>query len=381
MGRTAVGSPPGHRRVAADAGLFYSRQGGVPPIGPSFWSPYASCRANRGCGERPGGHSSRRRLAIESLERRFALCVDHLIDGLIDPDIDPDAAAHDAADDAAHDALDRPASDPPELVDDSILTAPDSSFAVSLAAATSPLGSAAAAIAASAPKAANGLPLLHGLPGARTAIYLDFDGEGSNAPYDEDGSPSTFNAGEATSIAEAWRQISVYFAPFDVDVTTEKPTVPFVWHVSSPSVSGGYSYVGMFPNTSPQSFNQSADARTRQSGIAHEVGHNFGLSHQSDYDLLGNKTNEYSSGYDALHGPIMGVDYAQSVHKWFIGHASGSAMPCRTTSPSSPARSNSTSRQGATGSAPTTTPARSPRRRRCRCPPTAPARCQGSSSG
>ena len=280
---------------------------------------------NRGCGERPGGHSSRRRLAIESLERRFALCVDHLIDGLIDPDIDPDAAAHDAADDAAHDALDRPASDPPELVDDSILTAPDSSFAVSLAAATSPLGSAAAAIAASAPKAANGLPLLHGLPGARTAIYLDFDGEGSNAPYDEDGSPSTFNAGEATSIAEAWRQISVYFAPFDVDVTTEKPTVPFVWHVSSPSVSGGYSYVGMFPNTSPQSFNQSADARTRQSGIAHEVGHNFGLSHQSDYDLLGNKTNEYSSGYDALHGPIMGVDYAQSVHKWFIGHASGSA--------------------------------------------------------
>jgi hypothetical protein len=40
---------------------------------------------------------------------------------------------------------------------------------------------------------------------------------------------------------------------------------------------------------------------------------------------MGNKVNEYSSGYDALHGPIMGVDYARNVHKWFIGHPSNSA--------------------------------------------------------
>ena len=94
--------------------------------------------------------------------------------------------------------------------------------------------------------AANGLPELHSLPAAPTAIYLDFDGEGSNSAYDVDGDPTTFNATEAATITEAWRQISVYFAMFNVDVTTVKPTVPFAWHVSSPDIVGGYSYVGVF---------------------------------------------------------------------------------------------------------------------------------------
>ena len=30
-------------------------------------------------------------------------------------------------------------------------------------------------------------------------------------------------------------------------------------------------------------------------------------------DALGNKVNEYSSGPDAEHGPIMGVDYSGTV--------------------------------------------------------------------
>jgi hypothetical protein len=166
----------------------------------------------------------------------------------------------------------------------------------------------------------NGLPILHSMPGAHTAIYLDFEGYGSNRPYDEDGDPSTFNATEQAHITEAWRQVTSYFSMFDVDVTTIHPTVPFAWDLISNSISGGYSYVGAFPNSQPRSFNESSDARSRVSGIAHELGHNFGLNHQSDYDLQGNKTHEYSSGYDALHGPIMGVDYAQRVHKWFLGH-------------------------------------------------------------
>ncbi|MFM7243875.1 MAG: fibronectin type III domain-containing protein [Planctomycetaceae bacterium] len=255
-----------------------------------------------------GGRPRRRGspLHAERLEPRLALCAGHFFADLVDP-----AAAGSSL---ASQSL--PAGG--QTFDAS------QSFAVGLASSTGSLATLGGETTAAA-AAANGLPDLHSLPGAPTAIYLDFDGEGANAAYDVDGDPTTFNATEQATITEAWRQISVYFSMFAIDVTTVKPTVPFAWHVSSPDISGGYSYVGVFPNSSPQSFNNAGDARTRVSGIAHELGHNFGLSHQSDYDLLGNKTKEYSSGFDSLHGPIMGVDYAQSIHKWFIGHPSGSA--------------------------------------------------------
>jgi hypothetical protein len=172
-----------------------------------------------------------------------------------------------------------------------------------------------------------GLPYLHSFPSAPVAIYLDFNGGryGGTTYSAYNGVTTSFSAAEQAQITEAWRQVSAYFAMFNVDVTTQRPTVPFAWDLISNSVSGGVSAVGAFPNSSPRSFNPSGDARTRESGIAHELGHNFGLQHQSDYDRLGVKTNEYSSGYDSLHGPIMGVDFAQSVHKWFIGHPANSA--------------------------------------------------------
>ena len=252
------------------------------------------------------GPRRRHRLRGERLEPRLALCATHFFTDLVEPS----AAWAD------------PGSSPPVAGGGAFDVS--QSFAVSLAASTGTLATLGGDVVATA-SAANGIPDLNSLPGAPTAIYLDFDGEGTNDPYDVDGDPTTFNATEAATITEAWRQVSVYFAMFDVNVTTVKPTVPFAWHVSSPSISGGYSYVGVFPNTSPQSFNNADNAKSRVSGIVHELGHNFGLSHQSDYDLLGNKTKEYSSGFDTLHGPLMGVDYAQSIHKWFIGHPSGSA--------------------------------------------------------
>lgn len=173
---------------------------------------------------------------------------------------------------------------------------------------------------------ASGLPQLTSSPSSAVAIYLDFDGEGANAPYDNDNNFATFSLAEQQTIVECWRQISIYYSMFDVNVTTVKPGagVPMCWQLISNSISGGYAFVGAFPNSQPQGFNQGSDARTRVSGIAHEIGHNFVLSHQSDYDTLGVKTAEYSSGY-ALHGPIMGVDYAQNVHKFILNHPSYSA--------------------------------------------------------
>jgi hypothetical protein len=111
-------------------------------------------------------------------------------------------------------------------------------------------------------------------------------------------------------------------------VTTQTTSLPKAWEIignNAGGATGGYAFVGTFPaGSAPTAFNTSSNARTRQSGMAHELGHVFGLQHQSSYDLLANKTAEYLSAPDPLHGPIMGVDYSGTVHKWFIGHPSTS---------------------------------------------------------
>ncbi len=180
----------------------------------------------------------------------------------------------------------------------------------------------------------NGLPILNSLTSAPTAIYLDFDGDnsGSNpytsvvSPYSEDADGTTFNLTEQRNIFEAWRQASSYFAMFDTNVTTIPPsgTTPKAWLAVGNNISGGYSYVNVFPNTTPESWNQSSDARNRVSGITHELGHNFGLQHQATYDKWGVKTAEYAGAKDSLHGPLMGVDYSGIVHKFIVGHNSTS---------------------------------------------------------
>src|SRR5436190_15458614 len=73
----------------------------------------------------------------------------------------------------------------------------------------------------------NGMPLLHSLAGAPTAVYLDFDGYGTSTPYDTNNNPAVYDVTEQAAITEAWRHVASYFSMFYTDVTTVVPSVPY----------------------------------------------------------------------------------------------------------------------------------------------------------
>lgn len=78
-------------------------------------------------------------------------------------------------------------------------------------------------------------PAFHSLPGARAAIYLDFNGHTQPAdasfypgqtsrPYSLDADYTTFSADERQAMEVIWRHVAEDFAPFNIDVTTAEPT-------------------------------------------------------------------------------------------------------------------------------------------------------------
>lgn len=147
---------------------------------------------------------------------------------------------------------------------------------------------------------ANGMPILNSFPSAPAAIYIDFDGDttGSYAtvqPYDTDGNPAVFSASEQASIYSQWKSMAIYFAMFNVNVTTVQPTVgskPTAWIAigDNPYTSnGGISNVNVFPNTVSRSVSAENGGSTT---FAHEIGHNFGSRHISEYDNLGTALSE-----------------------------------------------------------------------------------------
>lgn len=205
--------------------------------------------------------------------------------------------------------------------------------------------------------------LLNSKPGSSRTIYLDFDGHTTSgtgwnasytggadivsAPFDEDGSPSTFNDREREIIQLTWQRMAEDYAPFDVNVTTQDPGEAAIIRATSSdtvygtrcvfsatnftgSGIGGIAYVGVFNYVG--SYYQPAFVMTSglgSSGTAlasrakffaeagsHEVGHNLGLSHDGTASV----------GYYEGHGvwaPIMGVGYYREVSQWSRGEYPG----------------------------------------------------------
>jgi len=192
------------------------------------------------------------------------------------------------------------------------------------------------------------LPVLHSLSSASQKIYLNFVGCSSRTwgtfagayspPYDVDGNTGSLSTTEANNIYEIWQRVSEDYAPFNIDVTTEAPAA-FIGNVAMEvciggsynlwygSSAGGVAYVGSWSsgNRAAWVFEDNlgnGNPKYTAEAISHEAGHEFGLVHQSTYDISCNLTEAYSTGSGSGEtgwAPIMGVGYYQNRTTWHNG--------------------------------------------------------------
>ncbi|MFN7976610.1 MAG: hypothetical protein U0P30_00650 [Vicinamibacterales bacterium] len=214
--------------------------------------------------------------------------------------------------------------------------------------------------------AANGLPLHHSKPGAPWTLFIDVQSQsipvhtfmramlGLRTPFvvtqglTLDADSATFNAEEQLLVSRIWARVAEDYAPFDVDVTTERPaafaTNPWgggrvLWNLVTRSetaigfpagslygiaaainlcgVSGSFLGQPTFTfwgTTTPADHDLIADT------VSHEAGHVLGLVH--DGFMFGNSFQQYYAGHGTgptSWGPIMGSPVKRNVTQWSAG--------------------------------------------------------------
>jgi len=218
-------------------------------------------------------------------------------------------------------------------------------------------------VASEAASAASALPVapfptslnFHSRPESENVVYLDFDGETVTGtawnssfgtatfyavPLDLDGDTTTFSGSEQAAIKEIWQRVAEDFAPFNVDVTTQRPatfsnrTLQLLLTDSHDgngtenpygSSAGGVAYLDVFNQTYTSAYRPAwcyvDNLASWPSYIAecasHEVGHNLSLGHDGLTSGAG-----YYSGHGSGNtswAPIMGAGYDASVTEWSNG--------------------------------------------------------------
>jgi hypothetical protein len=201
---------------------------------------------------------------------------------------------------------------------------------------------------------------LHSRPGAPNVVYLNFRGESVSGtqwnvesrrtthvmrPYSEDADETTFSQAELNTIAEVWKGISEDYAPFNIDVTTQRPAtfgsnVGYILFSNridrggfpiTPGDVGGVAYLDVWGQSNFTTFQPALvfpegvpGAKNLIEAASHELGHNMGLLHDGTSAL----------GYYTGHGsgavswaPIMGVGYSANVSQWSKGEYPGANNP------------------------------------------------------
>lgn len=198
---------------------------------------------------------------------------------------------------------------------------------------------------------------LHSRKASNRTIYLDFDGErvcGTvwdpydciDAPrFDTDGRRG-FSKSERRAIQRIWRGVVEDYAPFDVDITTERPQLDDLVRSDSADrtfgiqtvitssngvrnrVCGGSRCAGAaYMGTFDSEFHNAGrvtwilpkevrnNARRIADAVSHEAGHTLGLSHD------GTSRTGYYGGH-GIWGPIMGAS-ARPLTQWSRGQYAG----------------------------------------------------------
>jgi hypothetical protein len=196
--------------------------------------------------------------------------------------------------------------------------------------------------------------IFHSKPGAPNVVFLHFSGEtvtntawntsvGRTAipavAFSIDSDFTTYSDAEQTAIQRIWLRVAEDYAPFDVDVTTERPAIlnnrtamalitrstDANGNANPSSTAGGVAYVSVFGIMNYSQYRPAwiyyNNLATTESYIAeaasHEIGHNLGLSHDGKTDGT-DYYNGHGSG-DTSWGPIMGTGYNRNVSQWCRG--------------------------------------------------------------
>lgn len=193
----------------------------------------------------------------------------------------------------------------------------------------------------------------HSRPGSQNVLYIDFDGENVTGTqwntdlgratipavaFDTDSDNSTFSDAEQAAIKRVWQRMAEDYAPFDIDVTTQRPAT-FTSRTAHALITrntdangaanpadaaGGVAYVNVFANALFYKYrpawiyfnNLGNDESYIAEAASHEIGHNLGLSHD------GTSTDAYYGGHggdQTSWGPLMGTGYYRNVSQWSKG--------------------------------------------------------------
>lgn len=200
--------------------------------------------------------------------------------------------------------------------------------------------------------------IFHSRPGSANVLYLNFTGETvTNTAWNTalkrasipavgfslDSDFSSFTDTEQLAIQRIWQRVSEDYAPFEIDVTTERPAVfgrrtahalitrnaDAHGEPNSESAAGGIAYVNMFGTANYATYrpawiyynNLASKESYIAEAVSHEIGHNLGLSHDGQTNGV-----EYYKGHGSGNtswGPIMGASWGRQVSQWSKGEYYG----------------------------------------------------------